>query len=140
MLLEEHILSIVLQADNPAMSLEDVELIIPIENIPVSAAAKILLMLKQYQTKGKFKVAKFIESLNKELIPVADKAYIVDIGSKGKSELKRSASELRRLLLREELKKTTIMLKKLEKEGAGEKSLDELNQEISNLTRKIKKG
>jgi DNA primase len=144
-LLEEHILSILLQSQTTRKHLELLEGIISLDNIPMSAAAKILRLLKEYARKyEKFKVSNFIKTLDKELIPVADKAYMADIknfdgDTKNLSlELRRSGRELQALLLKAELKKLTDKLKKLERKSGKKSQVNKLNKKITEVTRKIR--
>ena len=136
--MEEHILSIVLQSKDPAKKIKEIESIIELKKLPAAAASKILLELKNNATEDKFEIDSFINKLNKELIPVADKAYMLEISSDIRSKLRKSVKELRLLLLRQELKEKSAQLKKIEKSGADSLLLNKLNKKIADLTKKIK--
>lgn len=142
-LLEEYLLSLVIQSEKPARDLKVVEEVISLDKMPVSAASKVLNKLKQsLREKKDLNITKFIESLDKELLSVADKAYLRELSAlentqKRLKELKNAARELRLLVLRDELKQATAELRQLEQSGDEKEKLKKLNKKVAELSRKI---
>lgn len=142
-LLEEYILSLVIQSGEPNESLQVLEEIIVLEKLPVSAASKVLQQLKQSLIKRKRPgITEFIKSLDKELLPVADKAYLRDFSlletaQKRLKEIINAARELCLLVLRDELRQATVELRKLEQSIDDGKELDQINQKIAKLSKRI---
>ncbi|MBI4100688.1 DNA primase [Candidatus Microgenomates bacterium] len=146
-ILEEYLLSLLLQSKNPQELLKDIGDKITCENpgkcFLHPALQKIFKSLIEYLNNlgsNEFVIDRFTRSQPKELTDLIDRLYLTDLGefTAGETmekEFKKAALELKSLALRRRLKQLTAMIKEESDEGKVE-SLSRQFQQISTELRK----
>ncbi|OGG25708.1 DNA primase [Candidatus Gottesmanbacteria bacterium RIFCSPLOWO2_01_FULL_39_12b] len=142
-LLEEHLLSIILQSDEVAKSLEDAFKIIELSDLKMVPVKKILeLLLAYFQKQKKWVVKTFSPVLTPEISPSFDKALMIDLKMMVSNmealakDLHQTAVEIRKISLRRRISDfSTKMHQKEIDESDG--NIEILNEEIRKFLKEI---
>jgi len=141
-LLEEQLLALILQSQELRQVLKERNWEIGIEYLSLPSISRILNLLIQdlKEAKKEFKITDFLKKLPPELLPIADRAYLLDLGKtledkkifnreldKTLNEIKKSYLKKRLLFLAKEIKKV------------GEKELTALREEYRQTALELKK-
>lgn len=123
-MIEEYLLSLIIQSKTPKNSLEKVMTILEIDDFHFLPVGKIISLMSGYLKKrDNFDVKKFGSLLDAEITPIFDKAYLIELESiisddlKFDKEIIRMAKTLKQIALR---RKINIITTKI-------RSLDEIN-------------
>lgn len=142
-LLNEHILSLIIQSSDVRGGLSRVMEILSIDDIYLPPVKKIIELLSLYFTKHKtFDIKKFGKLLTAEISSTFDKAYMKDIENilkdeeKYHHELFSTAKDLKKIALRRRVNTLSTNLKELEDEEDLAKR-DKVNEELKNLITQI---
>lgn len=140
--IEEHLLSLVLQSSDVKQYLQSLEAILELEQMPQHAARSVLLQLRKWlSTVKSVSLPNFFAALEKELLTVADKAYIHELNIQDelqrKHELITAARELQLIILRKQRNKAIEKVKELEATAKEDKKLAVLQRDINILSRRI---
>jgi len=136
-ILEEYLLSIIIQSDNPKMVLQrGMEVLVNYEfenNSYEKIIEKLLIYFKAHET---FDGKKFASGLPLELLKSFDTCFLLplpkfDSNDKFYIETKKSAEELMNLFLREKIKELTEKVKIKEKDGSQDSEI--LRKELSEM-------
>ncbi len=143
--LEEYLVSLIIQSDLPKVSTELVVEILK-ETLGRQRAYQKLLhhLLDFCQEEREFEQKKFSSFLPTELLPTYDKTLLLPLpdfvdSDKRLKEIKKVAEDLRDLYLREKMQQLALEIKKGELEGQEEDRLEKLKEEYSRLTTKLAK-
>lgn len=138
-MVEEYLVSLIVQSEQPKQVLEKVVSILSKTVSKERAYQKILYHLLEFITeKNSFDGTIFSNYLPDELIPAYDKSLLLplpqfDDPKRYEAEIEKSAKELRNLYLRGQIKEVTDKLK--ENEGESSDSVEELQLKLSELMR-----
>lgn len=139
--LEEYLLSIILQAKRQKEFLEILLKVISLEDIKTLAIKRILKTLKEYLEKEKiFKIKTFITNLTPELVSLVDRLYLADLGeilkneAVGEKEVKKTALEIKKLSLKRKIKEVT---EKIKNAGENQELITKYNQEFKKYTHEL---
>jgi DNA primase len=143
MVLEEYLLSLVIQSENVQDSFRKVFSIISFDDFDTPSLKKIFETLAAFlSTHKKFSVRGFVENLPIELTPIFDKAYLKDIEKilgdeeKYKKELGTCAKEVKKLSLRRRVNSISTKIKKTEEEEGEE--TEALQKELQKVIRELR--
>lgn len=141
--LEQHLLALIVQSENPYESLQLAESIVGGDNFLTGSYAKIFSSLNKYfKTNNKFEPEKFSKTLGEELIYAFNLSYLRPLPKFESDilrtkELERTASEILRLSLKRKLKDLSDKLK-MEENEADEVKAEKLQEEFSLTADKLK--
>ena len=134
--LEDYLMSLLVQHDNPKMILERSLAILRDYKFEIDSYQKIISELADYfKSNSKFDSRYFLNLLPKELTATFDKAYLFPIPSFGEDkkhaeEVEKVARELRALFLKNKIKEISDNLRKGEKDE-DLKKVNDLEKELS---------
>lgn len=143
-ILEEYILALLLQSDNPKESYGIVSSIFNLDDLCQSAIKKIFEIIAVYFIKhDKLDSNSINKILTPEVLPVFNKAYLIDVDSivhsdNLKNELVKIALEIKKIAIRREINSISTKIGKLEIEKKEPEIIKD-NQQIKNLIIKLKK-
>lgn len=147
-MLEEHLLSLVIQSKDLKESLKTVLSILEIDDFNVPPVKKIIEQLNLFLKKhNKLNIKKFSKMLTKELVPTFNRCFMAQINSLlfqkkiFEKEVKKTAKEVKKLSLRRRMKSLSTKIEKKEKSGkkkTTKKHKEELRQLLAGL-REIEK-
>ncbi len=136
-LLEKHILSAILQNDDPMKVIQDVGLIISAENFTTPSFQDLFAYLRKFEEKqadkkSKYSIKKLAQNLSAPLQQVLDELFLFDIS---RDTLKQSS--FNRMLY--ELKRHTLkdQLKKLAENSSEDVRVSELSKEIAEVEKRL---
>lgn len=142
-LLEEHLLSLIIQSQGVADSLSQTLQILSTSDFHLPPVKKIIELLSAYiRTHKKFDVKEFGELMPLEVSPTFDKTYLKDIenilshADKYNGELVSTANEIKKIALRRRVNILSTKLKESEDKTDLEK-WDRMNEELKNLIAQI---
>lgn len=139
-MLEEYLLSLVIQSDNPRESLVKAKDILSAYKFEVPSIGKIFAELFVMITKSKeFDVKSLSKNLSKELVPIFDKCFLLPLAKfedsiKYQEEIVRVAKDLRVFNLKERIREISHDLKENKK---NEDEVASLREEIASITSQI---
>lgn len=143
-LLEEYLLALIIQGENPEGSLSTVLNILTAEDFNLPAVAKIIQLLTLFlKTHKEFDVNKFGTSLNAEIAPTFDKALLLDLenvlsdAADYNQELLASTQEVKKNSLRRRINSLSTNIGVKEDEG-DEKEVQVLQQKQRELISALK--
>ncbi len=141
--LEEELLAIILQSEEAKLLLDQLST----EELPLTAELfqeareKIFLKIQEYLSKeSKFKMTDFVKTLPMELVPIADRLYLFDLGELVEDrklrdkESRKIMVEIRKVSLKEKLLALSQKLKETKPKEA-----EELSQEYRQAAAELKK-
>jgi len=144
MLLEEHLLSLIIQSDNPSETLSSVMEILSPDDFSQLPVKKIIQQLLIYQKdKKKFKIKNLNPLLTPQVTPTFDRAFMVDIDnllaekSIFNRELIHTAKEVKRLSLRRRINNLSTKIRQ-EEEQENEDKTQALREELRSLLWEIR--
>jgi len=141
-MLEEYLVALVLQAENPKHALEAAIAVLSDSLTKERAYQKIMHQLLAYFTKHHvFDGKQFGQEMPPELVEAYNKSYLFSVPPmidevKYLQELKNVAEQLRTLYLKKRLQTIAIEIKQKEKDGGEVDSLKEAYSELANLLEK----
>ncbi len=141
-MLEEYLVALVLQAENPKLALERAIAILSDSLTKERAYQKIMHQLLAYFTKYHvFDGKQFGQDMPTELIEAYNKSYLFSVPpmtdeAKYLLEVENVAEQLRMLYLKKRLQTIAIEIKQKEKDGGEVDSLKEAYSELANLLEK----
>ncbi|MBI2031565.1 MAG: DNA primase [Candidatus Levybacteria bacterium] len=144
-ILEEYLLSLILQSEDVKKSYESSDKILSDYNFKLPSHRKIYDNLSNYFAKyEEFNGKIFSEFIPKEIIPIFDTCFLFPIPKfeepeKFERELKSVARELRLTFLKNKIKDTNLNLKTKSKEKDGE-VIEKLQRELSDLISLLSKS
>lgn len=141
-LLEEQLLAMILQSEEPETVITDEGLERTGEYLSTPSLKRIFKLLNEYLTTSakKFKIAEFVKTLPVELAPTVDKLYLQDLGKilEDKKlfgrELQKTIVEIKKISLKEQLLSLAERMKQAEKSD-----LDLLTREYRQVAGELKK-
>jgi DNA primase len=139
-MLEEYLLSLVIQALHPSETLVLTDDILVEYKFKVPSIGKIFAQLIEIYKKNKnFNLKSLPEYLNKELIPTFDKCFLIPLPKfedeeKYKEEIIKVCKDLRVIYLKEKIKDIS---EKLKKDGNKEEEITDLQKQISDITTQL---
>lgn len=143
-LLEEYLLSLIIQSDDPHKSIAPVLKILTLEDFRQPPVKKILEFLIGFlKSHKKFEVKKFGSLLTAEIISTFDKAYLIDISTilsdsnKYEKELLGACREIKKMSLRRRINSISTKMRQLEEEK-DEPENKKLNEQLRDLLRQIR--
>lgn len=143
-LLEEYILSLILQYESPKEAMRSAWAVLEDALVTDRAHPKILSQLESYcRIRDGFDAKTFVRELPPELLPAVDKALlfplsVFDDRTKHLKEVEKTAKQLREVYLKNRIKRISLQLK--EKGGQGEeKEADQLREQFSRLVSLLEK-
>lgn len=135
--LEEHLLSLILQGEDPKASLTKALKVLDIADFKNSAVAKIIDILDRFFKKREnLDVEKLNKAISEELSPTFDRCYmtdqskILDNEKIYQKELEKVIFEVKKLSLRKRASEISTKIDKEEKEGR-KKSINKLKKELN---------
>ncbi|TSC53356.1 MAG: DNA primase [Microgenomates group bacterium LiPW_16] len=141
-LLEEQLLSLILQGEDPAELISNDKWQISNEFFQ-GARRKIFEKLQDFLKKGKkFKIGEFAKILPAELVPTVDRAYLVDLGKilddkkLFNRELEKTTLEIKKIFLKKRLLSSAEKMKQI---GRKRKELTILTKEYRQAAAELKK-
>ncbi len=141
--LEEELLAMILQSEDPHAFLDDssADDLLMTDELFGETRKKIFLKIKEYLKKEpKFKIDNFVKSLPAELVPTVDRLYLLDLGGLledkklGEKERKKTTIEIKKIALREKL----LLLSQKLKAAKG-KETETLGQDYRLTAAELKK-
>jgi DNA primase len=142
-LLEEYLLSLIIQSEDAASTLTRVMKVLQPDDFNEPAVKKIVeLLLAYFKTHKKFRVKDFNKFLSAEIETTFDRTYLADINNIlsqsdiYSKELNRCCKEIKKLSLRRNINNLSTKIRKLEEEK-DEKGAALLHREIRELLLKI---
>ncbi len=143
-LLEEYLLALIFQSEEPKITLSQVSEFISEEDFITFALKKAFISLKNYLLKKeKWDINAFLSQAPQELIPTFDRLYLLDLekqvsdSQKRSFETKKAAKELANISIRRKIKDLAEKIK--EKEIKKDtKSIEKISEEFRNLREKLK--
>ena len=135
-ILEEYLMSLLIQYEEPKLILEKVLVILKDYKFKTISYQKIVECLTEYfKEYGKFVSKSFLSYLPKELAAAFDTAFLfplpkIEDSEKYEKEAEKVASEMRVLFLKNKIKEMALNLKKREKEE-DLKKIEDLEKELS---------
>lgn len=143
-LLEEHLLSLLIQGENPVETLTTVMKFLNFEDFSQPPVKKIIeLLLLYFKKHKKIEMKSFSKALTPEIAPTFDKAFMVDISSilSQKNiydrELVRTIKEIKKLSLRRRVNSLSTKIRQ-EEELGDEGKAQALHEELRHLLLKMK--
>lgn len=143
-LLEEYLLSLIIQSDNPHEYIAAVMKILTFDDFNLPPVKKIMELLVGFlHSHQKFEVKKFGSLLTSEIAPAFDKAYLADrsnILSEKKifeKELLHTCWEIKKMSLRRRINSISTKIKQSE-EKKDESSAKKTNEQLRDLLRQIR--
>lgn len=142
-LLENHLLSLIIQSEKPEDSLSAVSSIVTSSDFCQPVHRKIMELLLFYlKTHKKFNSKKFVALLSPEVVGTFDKLCMIDLDKiledpiLFEKELKHTAVEIRRIALRRKVNDLSSKIR--QKEDKGDEEIQSYNEELKHLLGKIK--
>lgn len=142
--LEEHLISLVIQSDDPQAALEKVLVLLTLDDFNEFPVKKIIEQLMLFlKTHKKFNVRKFGEFLTPEVIPTFDRVFLQDISAiladeeVFTRELTLTAKEIKKKSLRRSINNLSTNIRRLEDEEK-EKEVDSLRTQMQKLLVQMK--
>lgn len=137
-ILEEYLLALVLQSVNPKNSLIKSKDILTQYKFDVSAIGKIFAEIISVMNAKEFDIKSVSKNVSKELLPVFDKCFLMPLPKfedaiKYDNEIVRVSKDIRVIYLKERIKEIGRDLKS----GKNEREIEEIREEISNITAQI---
>ncbi|MDP3955183.1 MAG: DNA primase [bacterium] len=139
-LLEERLLGLTIQAMGEKLVITP-----KIKKVIASTSYKRLVgLLGDFSGKGKFSSEKFAESIPIELVEIFNNFYLNDFGRQltdkrwVENETEKILREIEEVDLREKIKKMSVEIERLEREGT-EKEVESVKKQFSELCRKLGK-
>ncbi len=142
--LEQHLLALIIQADNPYEALVLSESLIKSEHFTSGAHQKVFeTLIKYFKHSNKFNPQKFGKELSPELISAFDLAYLrplpkFESGIARTKELERTIHETVKLFLKRKLKELSEKMKQ-EEESIDETKIKKLQEEFTNTANELKR-
>lgn len=143
-ILEEYLLSLIFQSENPSDAVKEIEKILSFSQLASPAYDRILSHLLTFLENGSFDPKKFVKTLPSELLPAFDVAVLRPLPnfsseSKKKEEIIKVAQELRLIFLRDKIKETGDKIKAMEKENMGQEGVElaNLKEQFLSLVNKL---
>lgn len=143
-LLDEHLLSLLIQGENPVETLTTVMKFLNFEDFSQPPVKKIIeLLLLYFKKHKKIEMKSFSKALTPEIAPTFDKAFMVDISSilSQKNiydrELVRTIKEIKKLSLRRRVNSLSTKIRQ-EEELGDEGKAQASHEELRNLLLKMK--
>jgi DNA primase len=140
-MLEEYLLSLILQYESPKVAMERAWGILSDALVTDRAHQKILSQLAEYcLTQPEFVPKTFVRDLPAELLPSVDKALLFPLtpfsaSVKHLQEVEKTAHQLREVYLKDRIKRISLQLK----EQSGDKEVSELREQFSRLVSLLEK-
>lgn len=141
--LEQHLLSLIVQSENPYESLVLSESIVKCENFSVGAYEKIFdALIKHFKTSNQFDPQKFAKNLDSSLTNAFNLSYLKPLPKfesdiARTKELERTAYEIVRLSLKRKLKELSSLIKDEENINNEEKAKD-IQKEFNETAQRLK--
>jgi DNA primase len=140
-LLEEQLLALVLQSEEPRQIMEDGRWKMEDGILMTPSIKKIFKLLTDYlaSTTKKFKIGEFVKTLPAELVPTVDQAYLADLGKTLQDkklferELEKTVNEIKKISLK---KKLISLADKMKQAKKSELAL--LTQEYRQIATELK--
>ncbi len=136
-MIEEYLLSLIIQSKTPKNSLEKVMVIVEVDDFHLPPVGKIISLMSGYFIKHDgFDVKKFGSLLDAEIAPIFDKAYLIELESVISDDLKFD----KELILSAKTLKQIALRRKINIISTNIRSLDEINdaRKISSLNTELK--
>lgn len=136
-LLEEYLLSLIVQSKNLQKNLEALKENGIIEELTTPAVRKIIVAMEPWNHKT---IEQFAGTLPKELLDVFNRAYLIDLHlilkekKKFEKEFTQTTKELKKMALQRKLAVLSTKVK-----AKQEENLERLNQEFREISQKLKK-
>ena len=144
-LLEEYLLALVIQNDDPKKLLEDNKNIISDYKFETQSLEKIILSLSEYfEKREKFIPADFSKNLSKELIAAFDACYLfplpkLETAEKYEEEVRKVTKELITIHIKEKVRLVSEKLK-LKENDENQDEAEELKKEFTKLLSNLPKN
>jgi len=135
-MLEEYLMSLIIQHENPQIILEKVLEILKDYKFKIASYQKIVdCFINYFKEYGKYVNSSFLRILPKELTAAFDTAFLfplpkIEDSEKYEKEAEKVAGEMRVLFLKNKIKETSLSLKAKEKEE-DLKKIEDLEKELS---------
>ena len=140
--LEEYLLSLIIQSEKPKILFEDAMKILKDYVFETDVFGKIIEKLVVYfKNNDNFESKHFLENLPKELVDGFDKAFLLPLAKfenfeKTKEEIKKVATELKRIFLKNKIQEISDLLKN-PKLIEDSKDQDNLKEKLPALTKEL---
>lgn len=140
-MLEEYVLSLILQSESPKDAFLQAWSILAEAVIPERAHQKIFLQLAEYfKSHDELMAKSFVAVLPSELLPSVDKALLLPLSQpsshdKQRKEIERTSMQLREIYVRTRIKRISVELK----EANGEAEQELLQKQFSRLVSLLEK-